>query len=321
MKLYIASRAPETGIYLCELLEDGELTALSLERADHPAWLCRDGETLYALLREPFQLMSGMNTYRIGKDGDLSLTGGPYSTHGLYSAHLYAEKGTVWCANYIDGTVLRFPDRLKAFQGAGPDRLRQLSSHPHCITPTPDGKYLCVNDLGTDRIYLLTHELEQVSEAVMPEGCGPRHLVFSPNGKTAFSSNEMGSSVSVLTYDAGILQYVCSCSTVPEDYSGENSASAVRISSAGDTLYVSNRGHNSVAVFDISGNELRRKGFIPCFGNSPRDIALAGEHLLCANELSDSVTVFSLKNGLPESPVSEFSVKMPWCILPLEGDL
>ena len=318
MKLYIASRAEDTGIYLCDLSEDGLLTELDLTPVDRPAWLYRDGSTLYALLREPFQLMSGMNAYHIGADGSLTLTAGPLSTHGLYSAYLYAERGSVWCANYIDGTVLRFPDTLKAFQGSGCNRQRQLSSHPHCITPTPDGKYLCVNDLGTDRIYLLTHDLEKVSEAALPDGCGPRHLVFAPDGSTAYSSNEMGSTVSVLAYREGQLQYLRSYSTIPAGYSGETSASAIRLSPAGDTLYVSNRGHNSVAVFRASGEELSLQGFIPCGGDSPREMVLAGGFLLCGNELSDNVTVFSLKNGLPDRPVCDYHVKMPWCILPIE---
>ncbi len=318
MRLYIASRSESGGIYLCDLSPEGQISVSSVIYADKPAYLCRDGRTLYALLREPFQLMSGIMTYEISDNGDLILRKGPESTHGLYSAHIYARNGTVWCANYIDGTVLRLPDQMIAFNGSGPDPSRQRSSHPHCITPSPDGKYLCINDLGTDRIYLLTENLDFISEVSLPSGCGPRHLVFSRDGQYAYSSNEMGSSVSVMKYTPGHLLYLRSYSTIPEDYTGWNSASAIRLSADGDRLYVSNRGHNSVAVFSVSGCMLESVGFIPCFGNSPREMVLADDFLLCGNELSDNITVFSLKDGLPVFPVCDYKIEMPWCILPCD---
>ena len=317
--VYIASRTEAGGIIVCRLSDDGKITAVSSAAADRPAYLCRDGSTLYALLREPFQLMSGLAAYRINSDSSLSPAGAPESTHGLYSAHIYARNGNVWCANYIDGTVLKMPDRLVAFGGCGPDRSRQLSSHPHCITPSPDGKYLCITDLGTDRIHVMTGNLEPVSEAALPAGSGPRHLVFSHDGRYAFSSNEMGCSVSVMRYSDGVLVPEYSVPTVPEDSRSGASASAIRLSGDGKHLYVSNRGHNSIAVFSVEDGKLSLDGFIPSFGDSPRDFALVGEYLICGNELSDNVTVFSLRDGIPQSPVDEISIPMPWCILPADS--
>ena len=323
--VYIASRDEKGGILRCALSEDGQLSLLDSTPADKPAYLCRDQDRLYALLREPFQLMSGLSTYQINHDGSLSPAGELKSTHGLYSAHLYAREGKVWVANYIDGTVALLQsegedtpvqDKVIAFTGSGPDRKRQLSSHPHCIVPTPDGFCLCICDLGTDQIYVMTPDLELVSVCQLPSGCGPRHLVFSRDGKAAFSSNEMGSSVSVMHYSNGLLDYVQTVSTLPSDYHGISTASGILLSEDGNRLYVSNRGHDSVTVFRIDGTTLTTEGYIPSFGSSPREIALAGDFLLCGNELSDNVTVFSLKDGIPSAPVCDFKVKMPWCILP-----
>lgn len=324
MTIYIASRNENEGILRCSLSVNGQLKLLETTPADRPAFLCRDGNRLYVLLREPFQLMSGLNTYLIGQDDSLSLEGTTRSTHGLYSAHLYAKDRRIWIANYIDGTVALLQetgsnkpaeDKLIAFRGNGPVQTRQRSSHPHYIRPTPDDLYLCVNDLGTDSIYLMTPDLELVSVCKLSPGCGPRQLVFSPDGKYAFSSNELDSSVSILQYQNGRLDYINSVSSLPYAYRGDNSASAICLSSDGNRLFVSNRGFNNVTVFDRNDNVLSLAGSIPSCGNSPREIALAGEFLICGNELSDNVTVFSLCEGIPETPVCDFKVKMPWCIL------
>ena len=323
---YIASRAEDGGILRCSLSEDGQLELLEVVHVDRPAYLCRDSDKLYALLREPFQLMSGLNEYQIEQNGSLSFHGMTRSTHGLFSAHLYARAGKIWVANYIDGTVALLErgtdapvqDHIIAFNGSGPDRDRQLSSHPHCVVPTPDGMYLCICDLGTDQIYTITPELEFVSACALPAGCGPRHIVFTRDGNLAFVSNEMGSSVSTLKYHNGSLELIKTVSTCPPGYTGKNTASAIRLSEDEEKLFVSNRGHDSIAVFYIDGVNIKMEGFIPSYGNSPREIAIAGGFLLCGNELSDNVTVFPLHDGLPSVPVCNFKVKMPWCILPKE---
>ncbi|MBP5169143.1 MAG: hypothetical protein ILP14_08060, partial [Oscillospiraceae bacterium] len=69
MTVYIASRDETGGILRCSLSEDGQLELLDTTPADRPAYLCRDGDKLYALLREPFQMMSGLSTYEIKRDG------------------------------------------------------------------------------------------------------------------------------------------------------------------------------------------------------------------------------------------------------------
>ena len=323
--VYVASRDEKGGILRCALSEDGQLNLLDTTPADKPAYLCRDKNRLYALLREPFQLMSGLSTYQINRDGSLSLTGELKSTHGLYSAHLSAREGKVWIANYIDGTVALLQtegkntpvqDKIIAFTGSGPNKKRQLSSHPHCVVPTPDSLYLCICDLGTDQIYVLSSELELISVCSVPSGCGPRHLVFSRDGKVAFSSNEMGSSVSIMRYLDGTLKHVYTVSTLPAEYQGISTAAGILLSKDGNHLYVSNRGHDSVSVFRVAGEKLTLEGFIPSFGISPREIALAGDFLLCGNELSDNITVFSLRDGIPSVPICNYKVKMPWCILP-----
>lgn len=313
--IYIASRVKDGGVYHCRLSEAGQLRIVKQYAVESPAYLCREGDTLYAMLREPFLLESGLVSFRIREDGALEQLTGPESLHGTITAHIFARDGIVWSANYINGTVTRMPDRIIAFNGHGARPGAQDSSHPHCITPTPDGKYLCVTDLGTDRVYIITPELERISETKLPDGCGPRHLIFSPDGRFGYCSTEFGSTVCVLAYSDGVLRLLCEYPTVPADFAGESTAAAIRLSEDGKRLYVSNRGHDSVCVFDADGCKLRCVGYIPSFGHFPREMNLAGDFLLCGNELSDTVTVFSLKDGLPQAPVCSLDIAMPWGIL------
>lgn len=317
--IYLASRTDEGGILHCVLEENGQLALRERCEAKSPAWLCRDGQTLYALLREPFLLNSGIIRFSIRGDGSLEPIAGLASTHGTIGAHIYAEDGQVWCANYINGTVTAVPDKLLPFNGRGADPARQSSSHPHCICPTPDGRYLCVCDLGRDRIELITRELEPVFSAAAPAGSGPRHLVFSGDGGYAYCSAELSSEVCVFSYAEGRLTFLHSVSTLPEDCLVESTASAIHLSEDGKRLYVSNRGHDSIAVFAVNGAGLTLLGHIPSFGRSPRDFALAGEYLLCANELSNNVQVFSLKGETLATPVCTLAVEMPWCVLPVNS--
>lgn len=310
--LYIASQDATGGILRCTLSEEGKLELVERCPVDRPAYLCRDGRKLYALLREPFQMQSGVAEFDILPDGSLERAGEILPAHGTIGAHIYAREGRVYTANYLSGTTTLLPDRILAHNGRSVDPVRQTCSHPHCITPTPDGQYLCITDLGTDCIYVCTMDLAEVSRTTVPAGAGPRHLVFSPDGRTAFCSNEMGASVSVFAYEDGRLTPAGVYSTCPEGYTGTITASAICISPEGDRLYVSNRGHNSAAVFAVEGRTLKDRRFLPCRGDSPREMALVGDFLLFGNENSHTVTVFHRKT---EEFRSEFPAVRPWCIL------
>lgn len=313
--LYIASQDVTGGILCCRLTADGRLEQLHRTSVDRPAFLCAGDGKLFALLREPFQMQSGIATYRIQPDGSLLPEGDIAPVHGTVSAHILHHRGRLYTANYLSGTTTRMPDKLLAHNGRSVDPDRQTCSHPHCVTPTPEGDYLCINDLGTDCIYVCTPDLEEVSRVSLPAGSGPRHLVFSPDGRFAYCSNEMGASVSVLSYQRGHLTLLHTVSALPEDYHGPSSGSAIRLSPDGKTLYVSLRQHDSVCVLSADGPELHPLRWIPSGGESPREIWLEDDFLLCANENSHNIQVISLKD--PNHPVltSTFPVTRPWCIL------
>lgn len=314
--LYVASQDAEGGILRMRLDAQGQLHLEDFTPMDRVSYLCREGNRLYALLREPFQMQSGVQAFAIHADGTLEKQGEAEPVHGAISAHLWAKDGVVYTANYLSGTTTRMPDKLIAHNGKGPNPDRQTCSHPHCITPTPDERYICICDLGTDRIEVYTLDLEKVSEVSVVPGSGPRHLVFSEDGQYAYCSNEMGSTVSVFSYKNGVLTHLDAVSTLPADYEGESTASAIRL--AGDRLYVSNRGHDSVCVFSVDGASITPLRWIPCGGQSPREMTLMDGWILCGNELSHDICVLPMDGDETSQPVCCYSVTRPWCILPLE---
>lgn len=314
MNLYIASQDITGGIVRCRLTESGQMEFLEKYNIDRPAFLNTDGQKLYALLREPFLFQSGVAEFDIQPDGTLQQAGDIQPAFGTISAFVLPHRGRVYTANYCSSNTSRLPDRVVPHPGKSVHPDRQTCSHPHCITATPEGDFLCICDLGTDCIYVCDLDLNEVSRVRVAPGAGPRHLIFSRDGLFAYVSNEMGSSVSVFAYEYGRLTHLNDFSTLPAEFDGVSTASAIRLSPDGKTLYVSNRGHDSAAVFHVDGAQLTLDRFIMSHGASPREMTLAGHFLLFGNENSHNITVFDL-NGDTTKPVCTYPVTRPWCIL------
>jgi 6-phosphogluconolactonase len=66
----------------------------------------------------------------------------------------------------------------------------------------------------------------------------------------------------------------------------------------GKFLYVSNRGHNSLASYrvDAQSGMLTLSGIYPCGGDWPRNFAIhpSGRFLLVANQFSNNLVVFHI---------------------------
>ncbi len=317
-RFYLASQDGAGGIYLCSIDGAGNIRTEDFCPLPGCAWLAADGGKLYAVLREPFQQQSGVVSFDILPDGKLANMSRPQPTHGSIAAFLLADKGQLYCANYLSGSVVLLPDRVAAYSGSGPVSNRQDCSHPHCVARIPGSSLLAVADLGTDRIYVCTEELDTVSTVVMPAGSGPRHIVFSPDGKYAYCSLELTGEAAVLERRGDGLRYLSRQSVLPEGSEG-CTASAIRISEDGRRLYVSNRGRGGVCVFDADGARLSRAGYISCGeGGHIREFSFVGNWLLCADEKGHAVSVFPRNHAIGSAPVSVSEFKRVWCILPLE---
>lgn len=170
--------------------------------------------------------------------------------------------------------------------GSGPNLPRQGKSHAHCAVETPDGRHLCVVDLGSDAIWLYDPiTLEPHGKVHTEPGAGPRHLVFHPNGRMACLVHELGNVVVSFRYDDGKFSPVETLPLLPVGFSGHSQAAALKFSEDGTRIFATNRGHDSVAAFDIDPDtgHMKPVACSPLGGSWPRDFTfLPGERIAVA---------------------------------------
>jgi 6-phosphogluconolactonase len=187
----------------------------------------------------------------------------------------------------------------------GPDPAQQASSHPHAVIFDPSGGYVVVPDKGFDKTFLFrfaTGRLEPTRQASIASkpGAAPRHTVFHPSLPILYVNNELDSTVTVFDWDAmtGNVTEGQIISTIPDGHDGRNTTAEIAASPCGRFLYVSNRGQDSVVMFQITAGtgRLTYAGHTPTGGRRPRFFTLdpMAERLYAANQDSDDITGFRI---------------------------
>lgn len=309
--IYIASCHNAGGIYVYET--DGETaTQKQFFPVPKPMYLEKKNGLLYAVLRGEND-DSLLVSYSLSSDGFIEKELSRVSTLGKVGCHLAVTDEGVFVSNYTSGNVFRTPDLVVTHEGKGPHPKRQTSPHTHAVIPTPDGKYVCVTDLGTDTVWIYDKTLSAVSHVSVPAGYGPRHMVFSACGTKAYCLCELTGHICTFDYKDGDLTLSSVTPSLPSDFKGESIAAAIRIKDS--YLYVSHRGHDSIAVLDVAENEPRLLTHVPCGGRNPRDFNIFGDLLTVTNEGSDSVTFFRLENGILYPLPLTLSIPSPLCVI------
>ena len=313
--IYVSSCTESGGIYHFKSDGNGSIELKNKYNLDRPMYIIADDNILYCLMREAFEDgTSGLVSYEIAKDGSLKERSMPQSTKGVCACHLCKAGENVYCVNYLSGSVIKMPDTMAVHSGKGKDEKRQEAPHTHFVSPSPDGEYIFVTDLGLDKIFVYDKNLNEVSKVSVPEGHGPRHLAFGPDGKTVYCANELKSTVSVLEYSNGRLELKNTYGILPKDFKGESTAAAIRY--CGGKIFVSNRGHNSISVLAEQSGILKPEQTIPSGGADPRDFWVDDEVLICTNQTGNNVTVISRKD---ESLLFEFKIDAPISVYCTKG--
>jgi 6-phosphogluconolactonase len=189
-------------------------------------------------------------------------------------------------------------------EGKGTIMPQQSQPHPHSAIPSADGRFIYVSDLGQDKILIYKFDAsngkllpgDQPFVRTMP-GSGPRHFSFHPDGKTAFSSEEISSSISSyrVNMEDGGLQLIQRLSALPPAFFGDNSSADVHTAIEGKYVYISNRGYNGLAMFEVSGSgQMKNIGYMPTTGSTPRAFLPdpEGKFMLVGNRESDEIILF-----------------------------
>lgn len=217
-------------------------------------------------------------------------------------------------ANYASGSVSLFtlndagipitPATTYANRGSGPNAERQRSPHAHWVGFSADEQWLYQTDLGTDEILAFAVDLAEPRTAFRASpGSGPRHVVFHPYlPEVAYLACELANTVTVLASnelasEGATLRARHVVSTLPSGHDGLNILAHIAINRAGDRLYVSNRGHDSIAVFALNetGDAVLMQ-HAGVGGAYPRHFLLLEDErrAIVANEKDESVTILTI---------------------------
>lgn len=177
----------------------------------------------------------------------------------------------------------------------------------HNIATDPDNTFVFVPHVSPNAVYQFrfdpaTGKLSDAGKA--PGGAdkaGPRHLAFHPTQKLAFTSDESGSSVTAYRFDPKTgLKPIQTLSTLPADYKTSNSTAEVKVHPSGKFVWVSNRGHDSLAGFaiDAESGKLTAIGQTPT-EKTPRSFEVSpdGKYVFGAGEGSGKLAVFQVDTG------------------------
>ena len=237
--------------------------------------------------------------------------------------------GYLAVANYSSGNIVVYkigaeggleqPPVIRQNTGTGPNKDRQEGPHAHWVQF--HGEHIYSIDLGTDQMLgysfdAATGAVGQAFEAFKaPAGAGPRHMVFNPDGVHAFLVTEMGNTVIALRKINDGFEAVQTLSSLPEGFTGHSQAAHIVLNAAADRLYVSNRGHNSIAVFDVGKDgALSLRQIAPTLGDWPRFFLLleAQKRVVVAHQNGNDLIVFEVKaDGTLASKDQKIAVPIP----------
>jgi len=340
--LYIGCYTPEgnAGIKVVEFNNsNGQLTEIN-ELSDLPdtSFLSVSKDKNYLLAVSEHELAGELGCFDI-KDPRVPHFINKQSTLGGSPCHISLTAKKAFVSNYGTGNVSAFSltgqQLLPAYtevqhQGQGGNLDRQASAHAHASQLSIDEQFLVVADLGIDalKVYRVNEsELNLVFSLSLPAGAGPRHLTFNHSGDKLYLGNELNSEVCDLDFNQqnGELTLVQTLSSLPSANKIESYIAEVTLSKDGRYLYVSNRGHDSIAIFEVDQNngELNAIDFTKTGGLFPRHFALSPDQnwLLVAHQNSDYLFVFKRDSctGLLTKTGNQLAIKHAVCICFLEG--
>ncbi|MGI6073116.1 MAG: lactonase family protein [Fermentimonas sp.] len=339
---YTAENESE-GIYVHKFdTGSGKHDSISMAKISNPSYLTisPDENYVYAV-EEGGDNSSSASAFKFDKStGTLSfINNQPTMSSGPCYITIDSKGKNVHTANYGGGTISSFQtnsngslnasNSLIVFEGSGPIADRQEAPHLHCVDYSFDGKYIFASDLGTDKIYRFdavnspfdgqpAFQRSSLKEFAMPEGTGPRHFAFHPNGgRYMYVLGELSGQVIVFDYNYGdIVQK----QVIASDTTGAQGSADIHISPDGRFLYSSNRLQNDgIAIFSINEEDgtLTKVGY-QLTAKHPRNFVITpnGKFILVAGRDDNKVQVFSrdADTGLLTDTNNDIMVYKPTCL-------
>ena len=234
-------------------------------------------------------------------------------------------------AYYVAGKVTVHAIGKDGSLGDKPVQTVETAEKAHAVVPDPSNRFVFVPHTGPDAIFQFAFDdskgrltANEPAKLTTPKGTGPRHLVFHPARPVAYVADEQGGSVTAYALDkkGGTLKPLQTVSTLPKDFEGTNACAEIRAHPSGKFLYVSNRGHDSIAVFALDDD-----GKVSALGQEPTektprsfDLDPAGKYLFAAGESSGKLVAYAVdgKGGRLKKLETYEVGKTPWWVLAVE---
>jgi len=299
------SMAPEQKIQIYRVdPEEGKLTpvdTLAVEGAPGALAVDPHKKFLFASLRTNSTLASFAIDPVTGKLKHLSTAALP---KGENAAFVGTDRTGRWLisASYAAGKVVVHRLGEDGQIETGVVQTVATAKTAHSFATDPANRWVFVPHVALNAIiqFKLDAGTGKLTEAGKAPGgtdkAGPRHLAWHPTMNLAFSSDEQGSSITAYRFDAEAgLKPAQTLSTLPADFKGTNTTAEVKVHSGGKVVWVSNRGHDSLAGFRID----EKTGQLAALEQTPTektprsfDLSPDGRFLFGAGEGSGKLAVF-----------------------------
>ncbi|MCL3780351.1 lactonase family protein [Prolixibacteraceae bacterium JC049] len=322
------------GIYQYSIDKNGKLSFIQLAATiPNPSFIAfsDNGRFLVSVREIANDNNSGeIQLYRVDKNNQLNPINN-VSSGGAHPCFVDIKDNHVVAANYTGGNIgliqfngkqLSQPTDVAQHKGSGPNKSRQEKPHAHSAFFAPKSDLVFAVDLGIDAVKVYRtnkNKLQSYAEIKMAPGAGPRHLDFHPKADFIYVVNELSSSVSVVKHsNYSNFEIIQTTSTLPANFKAENTCADIHVSSDGRFLYASNRGDDSIALFEILKNgKLKAIGHESTRGKTPRNFSLSPDEkfLLVANQNTNNIVSFKRDRKTGQLTfVDEVKAPIPVCI-------
>ncbi|MGN7786756.1 lactonase family protein [Niabella sp. 22666] len=325
------------GIYVYDFnAANGEAREISSAKAGNPSYQAVDkkGNFIYSVNESDEGKISAFKYNRSA--GSLSLVN-QQSNNGSAPCYVSIDKTGKWlfAGNYSSGNLTVHPiasngsigviQQVVQHSGSGPNKGRQESAHVHCTYMSPDNRFLYVPDLGIDKVMIYPFNAQtgrldtaKSSTITIPAGGGPRHIVFTQNGKFGYIVEELSGAITAVVRKGNQHTILQQINNLPAQYNG--ASADIHLSPDERFLYTSHRGNSTIQIHKID-SQTGRLSFIAeqsTNGNFPRNFTIhpSGKWLLAANQKSNDITIFkrNVQTGLLADTQQRISVPAPVCL-------
>ena len=330
------TNAGSEGIYTFKFdQEKGTARPLEVIKMDNPSYLTLSAnQQVMYVVSEKNDETAALAAFKFNKEDGTAELINQQPTYGEDPCYVATNGKIATTANYTGGSMSVFPLRYDGglepvdtiFCGniGGPDMSRQQTPHVHCTAFSPDGKLLLATDFSADRILHFDVEADptkpylKLDNTPINEDSGPRHIIFSKDGRFVYIISELSEAVTVCSYNEGNMQVIQTIETHPQD---DRHAADIHLSPDGKFLYASVRNaDDGLAIFkvDQASGLLEKVGYQPT-GKHPRNFNITpnGKYVLVADMNDNKIEVFErvIETGMLLNTQRDINLSQPVCIV------